>query len=149
MSTTHLEDLELESLLAGDRLPAERLEHLGSCLVCRRRRDTFLATVQVAMGSDPDQAELARVRRQALEAWQAPTAHGWWRWVAAAAAVVVLGLLPVLRGSFRPSPSVDTDAVLEAVDRVLDRDPLAALASEEVLEELVPGDQPDGEGSVS
>ena len=72
----------------------------------------------------------------------------WWRWVAAAAAVTVLGLLPLLWQAATPRPHVDTDTVLEEVDRVLAEDPLAALASRDVLEEVVPSEAgPEGSAS--
>ena len=99
MTIRHLRDDELDLALAGETLPAEAAEHLAACLVCRRRRDAFLAAVDGARGADPDEATRRRVREGALAAWGGTRRRRHWvRWVAAAAAVVVLGLLPLLRG---------------------------------------------------
>jgi hypothetical protein len=71
------------------------------------------------------------------------------RWLAAAAAVVVLSLLPLVRSEFVSRPEFNTDAVLTEVDDILSRDPLSAVASEEVVEAIVPAPDVDGEGSWS
>ena len=148
MSISHLNDTELDTLLAGEALPAERVEHANACVVCRRRRDAFLHVVELAAGEDPSAATRSRLRDGALGAWGAPVRRVWWRWVAAAAAVTVLGLLPLLWRAATPRPHVDTDTVLEEVDRILAEDPLAALASRDVLEEVVPSERgPEGSAS--
>jgi hypothetical protein len=62
MNVKHLTDEELDLVLIGDGLPADAAEHLASCLVCRRRRDSFLAAVAGAQADDPDEDTRARIR---------------------------------------------------------------------------------------
>jgi hypothetical protein len=150
MNIPHLNDEELNQAVLGEELPASVAEHLARCLVCRRRRETFLSVVEQARGEDPDEATRARVRERVLAAWGGRTiAHHWLRWAAAAAAVIVVGVLPLLR-SHSPMPTrFDSEAVLTEVDKVLDRDPLSAVASEEVVNAVVPVPHEVAEGSVS
>jgi len=150
MNVKHLTGDELDLALIGGDLPADAAEHLASCLVCRRRRDSFLAAVDGVQADDPDEATRTRLREQALSAWsgEAPRRH-WGRWLAAAAAVVVLVLLPLVRSELAPRPKLNTDAVLVEVDDVLARDPLEAVASVEVVEAVVPAPEVGGEGSWS
>jgi hypothetical protein len=149
MSGNHLNDDELDRALLGEDLAAEVVEHLSSCLVCRRRRDVFLALIKEVRGADPDEATRVRVREHALVLWGAPSRRHWLRWVAAAAAVVVLSVFPLLR-SRTPAPKpVNADAVLVEVNKVLDRDPLSAMASEDVVDAVVPAGSQVGERSIS
>lgn len=149
MSIPHLSDDELNLALLGEDLPEETAVHLAECLVCRKRRDTFLAVVQEARGADPDEVTRARVREAALTAWGAPSRRHWMRWTGAAAAVLLLCLLPVLFHRTAAPPAVNAEAVLLEVDQVLDRDPLSAMASEEVVDTVVPVSYENGERSVS
>jgi hypothetical protein len=149
MSIPHLNDDELNLAVLGEDLPPEVAGHLVVCLDCRRRRDAFLDLVQEARGADPDEAARARVRERALAAWGATSSRHWVRWLAAAAAVIVLSLLPLLRGRSPEVPAVNADAVMVEVDNVLDRDPLSAMASEEVVDTVVPVSYQSGERSVS
>jgi hypothetical protein len=149
MSIPHLNDEELNLAVIGDELPPEAAEHLAGCLECRRRRDGFLALVEEARGVDPDKATRARVRERALASWGAPSRPHWVRWLAAAAAVIVLSLLPLLRGRGPQSPAINTEAVMVEVDQLLERDPLCAMASEEVVDTVVPVSHESGERSVS
>ncbi len=147
MTIRHLRDDELDLALAGETLPAEVAEHLDSCLVCRRRRDGFLAAVNEARGAAPDEATRRRVREGALAAGGGPKRrHHWVRWAAAAAAVVVLSLVPLLR-SHTVTPKLNTDAVLVEVDAVLAQDPLSAVAPEAVVDAVAPAPVGVGEGS--
>jgi predicted anti-sigma-YlaC factor YlaD len=147
MTIEHLRDDELDLALAGETLPAEVAEHLASCLVCRRRRDAFMAAVDGARGADPDDATRRRVRDGALAAWGGTSRRRHWaRWAAAAAAVVVLSLVPLLR-SHPVAPKLNTDAVLVEVDAVLAQDPLSAVASEDVVNAVAPAPVGTGEGS--
>jgi len=150
MNIEHLTEDELDLALAGGDLPAGAAAHLASCVACRRRRDAFLAVVSEARGSDPDDAVRARVRERALAAWSGagPRRH-WKRWLAAAAAVVVVALLPLLRSELAGRPRVDADAVLVEVDDVLSRDPLAAVAPADVVEAVAPAPEVGEEGSWS
>jgi hypothetical protein len=147
MSVNHLNDDELNRALLGEELGGEVAEHLSSCLVCRRRRDAFLALVEEVRGADPDEATRVRVREQALALWGAPSRRHWLRWVAAAAAV--LSVLPLLRNSTPAPKAVNADAVLVEVNQVLDRDPLSAMASEDVVDTVVPVGSQVGERSIS
>lgn len=149
MTMRHLTDDELDLVLCGEPLPAEREAHLHDCIACRRRRDAFLEVVAEARREDPDEATRTRVREAALAAWQARRTIHLWRWVAAAAAVVVLGVLPLLRHGRLEVPSIDTELVMAEVDAALARDPLAAFASEDVAVEIAPVEESTGEGSTS
>ncbi|HPW54224.1 MAG: hypothetical protein KA072_00620 [Thermoanaerobaculaceae bacterium] len=149
MSVRHLADDELDLVLGGEPLAAEREAHLRDCIVCRRRRDAFLGVVAEARAEDPDEATRARVREAALAAWQSRPVVHWWRWAAAAVAVAVLGLVPLLHNRTVPLQIIDTEAVMAEVDAALARDPLAAFASEDVVDEIVPVGESTGEGSAS
>ncbi len=149
MSTQHLTDEELDRLLAGERPDAEREEHLLSCLMCRRRRDAFLHAVSVARFADADEAARERVREAALTAWSGRRRE-WRRWWIAAAAVLLLALLlPLTHRLGTRQVAVNPDAVLQEVDAVLARDPLAAMASEDVVETVVPTPAPQVERSAT
>lgn len=149
MSIQHLTDDELNTVLCGEPLPAGREAHLHDCLVCRRRRDAFLEVVEADLADDPDEATLAAIRERALAGWLGRPVIHWWRWAAAAAAVVLLALVPVLR-ALRPAvPAINPEAVMAEVDRALAQDPLASLASEDVVNELMPVAETTGEGSNS
>ena len=143
MTIEHLRDEELDLALAGETLPAEAVGHLASCVACRRRRDAFLAAVEAA-GAEPAEATRRRVREGALAAWGGSSRRHWLRW-AAAAAVVVLALLPLLRRA--PAPKLNPDAVLVQVDAILAQDPLAAVAPEDVVNTVAPIPATNGEGS--
>jgi hypothetical protein len=149
MSIPHLNDEEMNLVVIGEELSPEAAEHLAGCLECRRRRNGFLALVEQARGPDPDAATRARVRERALAAWGAPSRPHWVRWLAAAAAVIVLSLLPLVRGRAPQSPAINTEAVMIEVDQLLERDPLAAMASEEVVDTVVPVSHESGERNVS
>ena len=143
MTIEHLRDEELDLAVAGETLPAEAVGHLASCVACRRRRDAFLAAVEAA-GAEPAEATRRRVREGALAAWGGSSRRHWLRW-AAAAAVVVLALLPLLRRA--PAPKLNPDAVLVQVDAILAQDPLAAVAPEDVVNTVAPIPATNGEGS--
>jgi hypothetical protein len=148
MTIPHLSDDELDAAVLGEELPAEVGEHLAGCVDCRRRRDTFLAVVEQARGADPDEAARVRVRDAALTAWGKPVQRHWARWVAAAA-VIALSVLPLVLHK-RAVPTVqNAEAVLVEVNQVLDRDPLSAMASEEVVNTVVPVSYESGERSAS
>jgi hypothetical protein len=149
MSIPHLNDDELNLSVIGEELSPEAAEHLAGCLECRRRRDAFLALVEEARGVDPDEATRVRVRERVLAAWGAPPQRHLVRWLAAAAAVIVLSLLPLLRGRAPQSPAINTEAVMIEVDQMLERDPLSAMASEEVVDTVVPVSHESGERNVS
>ena len=149
MSIPHLNDEELNLAVLGEELPLEAAEHLAGCLVCVRRRDSFLTTVEMARGTDPDEATRARVRERALAAWGAPNRGHWVRWLAAAAAVLVLSLLPSRLHRTAPPLAINADAVMVEVEQMLDRDPLSAVAAEEIVDTVVPVSAESGERSVS
>jgi len=149
MSIPHLNDDELNLAVLGEDLPPEAAEHLAVCLDCRRRRDAFLNLVQEARGADPDAAARARVRERALAAWGATSSRHWVRWLAAAAAVIVLSLLPLLRDRAPAPQIINADAVMIEVDQMLERDPLSAVAAEEIVDTVVPVSAESGERSVS
>jgi hypothetical protein len=146
----HLNDEDLNMAILGEELPVHSAQHLAGCLFCRRRRDTFLSLVEQAGGDDPDQATRARVRGRALAAWHGTTVtHHWLRWAAAAAAVIVLAVLPLLRSHPQAPAKFNAEKVLTEVNQVLDRDPLSAVASEDVLDTVVPVSHDVTERSVS
>ncbi len=150
MNIIHLNDDELDRAVLGEELPAAASEHLTGCVVCRRRRDAFLALVEQARGADPDGSARARVRERTLTAWGGKSvAHHWLRWAAAAAAVILLALLPLLRNQSPAPAEFNADAVLTEVNRVLDQDPLSAVASEDVVNTVVPVAHETVERSVS
>jgi hypothetical protein len=136
MSTEHLTAEEIDLLVVGDGLPAERAVHLGSCLVCRRRHAALTAAFSGAALPDPRPENLERVREAAL----ASLGHGRRRargWLAAAAALLLTAVAAVFLAPRSQAPAFDTDAVLMEVDEVLLRDPLAAFADEAVVEAVV------------
>jgi hypothetical protein len=134
----HLNEDELDALLCGEDLAGERADHLQGCLTCRRRRDEFLAAVEAATADDPEVTARDRVRRAALAEWggRSPVVRRWW--LAAAAAVLLALFLPIAVQRAPAPAAIDTDAVLRQVDEVLARDPLEVMASEDVLETVVP-----------
>ena len=138
MNAQHLTEDELDDLLCGEDLPRSRAEHIQGCLVCRRRRDEFLAVVDEAAGENPDEDARTRVRQAALVQWGGRTAYHRSWWLAAAAAVLVAVIVPLAYQEQAPRAAVDPDVVLQQVDEVLSRDPLAVVASEDIVETVVP-----------
>ncbi len=136
MSQEHLSSQEVDLVLLGEELAAERARHLASCVACRRRRDDLADAIAGAREADPSEAARARARAAALAA--APRQRTTLRWWLAAAAALVLVVLAAVfvAPTLQPRP-VDTDAVLLEVDEVLARDPLAAMADENVVEVVV------------
>lgn len=150
MNIRHLEDRELDAVLAGEALPAAVAEHLAGCIACRRRRDTFLDAVAGAAGEEPDSAARNRIRAAVLAQW--PVGQGvnlWRRYALGLAAAIVLAILPLLVRHQAPAVAINADAVLSEVDETLARDPLAAFASEAMVNELVPAGHDSSEGSRS
>jgi hypothetical protein len=124
--------------------------HLASCLVCRRRRDGFLAAVEQAREDDPGEETRERVRAEALARWgEGGARRSTRRWWLAAAAVLLLVLLPVWHERSQVEQAAfNTDAVLAEVDAVLASDPLAVMASEAVVDVVAPANGAAGEGGV-
>ena len=136
MSTPHLTSEELDLVLLGEGLAADRAMHLGECLPCRRRRDEIAAAIAGGRLPDPDEETLARVRGGGLPELVLGGGHARW-WLAAAAVLALTALLVVFLAP-RPRPAaIDTDAILLEVDEVLARDPLTAFADEGVVEVVV------------
>ena len=152
MSTKHLDENEMVLALAGEALPPDREEHRRECPRCRAEAGEFEAVAVAAAGPDPGDAARAHVRGAALDRWEQGRASSprAWRWWAAAAAVVLLALVPLLAGR-GPSriAAVDPDTVLRQVDAELSKDPLSAVASEDVVNVLVSVKDPGSERSVS
>ena len=150
MNIRHLEDHELDAVLTGEALPAAVAEHLAGCIACRRRRDAFLHAVAAAVGEDPGNAVRTRIREAALAQWQVgPGARHWRRYALGLAAAIVFAVLPLLVRHDVPVAAINPDAVLSEVDETLARDPLAAFASEAMVNELVPAGHDGTEGSRS
>jgi hypothetical protein len=149
MTSWHLTDEELDRLLVGDGLQPERAAHVEQCVPCRRRWRGFLAVVETARGDDPSEETREGIRRAALESWAGsrPRPQRWWLAAAAAALLVVLG--PLAYRSIAPRSVVNAEAILEEVDAVLARDPLTAVAPEELVEVVTPAVEVSGERSVS
>lgn len=138
MSGQHLDNDELDRLLAGEELSGEVAAHVASCLLCRHRQAAFLGAVAAArVAAEPDEAALDTWRTAALARWGAerPARHRWW--LAAAAVLFLVLLLPATRGWRSHGEAVDTEAVLAAVDAALARDPLSAVAPAELVETVV------------
>jgi len=140
MNRGHLSDDELDRALAGERLESERDEHVKTCIPCRRRRDLFVAAVERARVADPDREGRDRVRTAALDRWgeERPLHRRLRWWLAVAAVLVLVALLTVAHGPTDPPAGMNVDAVLADVDDVLSRDPLTAMAPEDVLAVVVP-----------
>lgn len=153
MNGRHLSSHDLDRVLTDpEMLEPELGAHLESCVVCRRRRDEFLRTVEVARGPEPDEEAMARARDGALADWQGgarrPRAGRRARFLAAAAALLVaVAALVLLRGDVAEQPEVNAEAVLQQVDEMLARDPLSAFVSEDVVDVVIP--DVDEERSVS
>jgi hypothetical protein len=136
MSTVHLTSEELDLLVIGEELPAERALHMGACLVCRRRHAELAAAIAGAALPDPQPERLERVREAALSS----LGHARRRtpaWLAAAAALLLAAVSAVFLAPRSQAPAFDADAVLMEVDEVLSRDPLAAFADEAVVAAVV------------
>jgi hypothetical protein len=150
MSTVHLTTEEIDLVLIGDGLPPERAAHLAGCVACRRRLDDLGAAIAGAREAEPDELALVRARRAALTAQVRRRSH-LRRWLAAAAVLVLVTLVAVfVVPALRPHrTTVDTDAVLLDVDRVLARDPLTAMADESVVDVVVAGSTETAKPSAS
>ncbi|MGE5237112.1 MAG: hypothetical protein ACM3O7_12250 [Acidobacteriota bacterium] len=149
MRMSHLTDDELDLMLAGGEVPAEVDNHVGHCLVCRRRRDAFGTAVRAALGRDPDGAERAAAREAALARWAERPGHARWWWLAAAAVILLALLIPHRHGPPAPAGAINPDVVLHDVDTVLARDPLASFAPEDVVRTVIPGSSTAAERSSS
>jgi predicted anti-sigma-YlaC factor YlaD len=149
MTNVHLTEDELDAALLGEPLSEQAEEHLGACLVCRRRRDEFFAVVAAARGADPDPATRERVRERALAAVATKRRRHWAGWLAAAAAVILLAVLPLVATRHTTRPQINADRVLTEVDTILNRDPLEAMAPADVVEAVVPVSADTGERSAS
>jgi len=150
MKIEHLTDDELDRVLCGDGLDRDRAVHLAGCIVCRRRRDAFLGEVEEARGEDPDDRSLGVARAAALAAWRAPEKRSLrWRWLAAAAVLLLALVLPTwMHEKPTTTAEFDPDVVLSEVDAVLDRDPLTVVASEAVVDVVVPLDESSWQGGA-
>jgi hypothetical protein len=155
MSTQHLDDHELDLALCGEQLPEGAAAHVQRCVHCRQRLETLTSLLVAGRQPDPDGVSMERVRVIALTRWAADRGHGSLARgsiagriaLAAAALLAVAVSLPIVIG-----PGVDpldVSSVLEEVDRVLDRDPLATFASEGIVQFVLPDDEPGAEGSTS
>jgi hypothetical protein len=138
MSTNHLTDDELDLAITGESMSTEVERHLGECLVCRRRRDSFLAALRGAAGEDPGILERETIRAGAVAGWARQSPLSRWWWLAAAAVILLAFLIPVHHAPQPATANINPDAVLRDVDTVLARDPLAAFASENVVETVLP-----------
>ena len=136
MSAPHRTSEELDLVLRGDGLAADRAMHLGECLTCRRRRDSLAAAIAGARVPDPDVETRERVRAAALAGYGRRRPHPRW-WLAAAAALLLAALAAVFVAPRPQPPAIDTEAILLEVDEVLARDPLTAFADEGVVEVVV------------
>jgi hypothetical protein len=149
MNIRHLSDDELDHWLTDESLSTELALHATSCVVCRRRRDAFLAAVEELQGAEPGEAVRERVRQAALDAWSGRPARIWGRWALAAAAVLLLAVLPFARSHHTQAVQLNPDSVLAEVDQVLDRDPLSAVAPADLVEEITPDGQSTPERSLT
>jgi anti-sigma factor RsiW len=131
----HPED-GLDALLDGALSPDERLaveHHLAGCERCRRLYDTLVATRQLLRARDAAEApppELADRLRSALAsaATEAPPSRSWSRWLAAAAAVlVVLAAALWVRSGAGPDPLADLVALQATAEPAIRSSDVAAL----------------------
>lgn len=151
MNDRHLYDDEFEAVLCGAGIPADRAVHLSVCRACQARRDGFLLLMDEIRGEDPPEAETKAVRERALDRWQADASHRpVARWWLAAAAVLVLALVPLsLHHREQPAtPTFNAAAVLADVDQVLERDPLTAMSPEAVVDVVVPVNSSSSDGGA-
>ncbi|MEW6336116.1 MAG: hypothetical protein AB1625_01830 [Acidobacteriota bacterium] len=149
MITRHLDDEQLDRHLSGESPDPEAEEHLAGCLACRRRRDAFLAVIGASAVPDPSVEERDAAREAALRAFGARRHAPVIRWWLAAAAAVLVAVLVALDRPPAPAVSLaEADTVLEEVDAVLERDPLAVLGGSALVETVVPAEAA-GERSAS
>lgn len=134
MNTPHLSEAHLDALAAGESPGDAAAEHARSCTACRDRLEFFAAAVGAAgVAASPD-AVARQVLLDALAGWRRPLARVWWA-VAAALVLVALAAGVWLRPAHRAK--VDPADVLAEVDTVLAQDPVALVASEDLLALLV------------
>ncbi|MGC8916093.1 MAG: hypothetical protein ACP5NF_03850 [Thermoanaerobaculum sp.] len=134
MRAHHLTEDEWETLLAGEASEAVR-EHVAGCPLCREELKKWEAFLAVGRRWLPDRQVGDRVRQQAVSrALRRRPLRLWLPLAAAAALVVAIGL--ATRGGGRPE--ADVDAVLEQVDTALARDPLLAVADNQVVQVVIP-----------
>lgn len=148
MTGRHLTEEELDRLLVGEQIGREAEQHLAGCLVCRHRESGFWGAVGAAREPEPDDEVLEQLRETALSRWsgERPGRPRWWLAVAAVLFLVIL--LPLSRPQ-PPKAALDTEALLREVDALLARDPLTAVAPEALLEAVIPSVESTDNGSVS
>lgn len=149
MNGRHLTDEELDLLLSGDRLSREAEKHVSECLLCRHRQSSFLGAVAAAREPSPDERALEVARSAALSRWTDERPTHRWRWLAVAAVLFLIVLVPVIRRSSPPAASANAEALLQEIDAVLARDPLTAMAPAELVEAVIPSVEAPTEGSAS
>lgn len=140
----HLNDEQIDRVVAGLAIETEAARHLETCLACRRRVEelnSLLAARRNAMEEEaPDWEAQLRSVMAALPV-QGPRRTRLWRPLvaAAAAAAAALGLVILSPHTQRQDrPQIAVEQVLSDVDATLAGDPLSGFAP---LEELVPDAQ--------
>ena len=129
MNTPHCSEAELDALAAGEPLDHAAGEHVRGCTQCRDRLEFFAGAVGAAGAAASPEKVARQVLADAMDRWRRPGARAWW----AAAALVLVALAAGVW--LRPAPRgrVDPAGVLAEVDAVLAQDPVALVASEDLL----------------
>jgi len=133
--TGHLDEREISAAVAGLELAGGSARHLESCLECRRRVAEVTALIgrrraEQASGEPDWEAARAQIldRLPALASGRSASRRlGWWRPLAAAAAVVAAAvavrLLAPERAAVDPASSeIPVEEILAEVDAVLEDD---------------------------
>ncbi len=145
---THLDDMELAAAIAGLDLDGKALDHLSSCLACRREVESSRALIaergREMARSEPDwEAQRERIMAALPVApVVVPLARHWAQplLAAAAALAVTVGVVLLRRTTEVQRPQMAPEEIIAEVQTALDREEVPGFAA---LESLLVADLSD------